>query len=69
MCTSENDGNQCEQDLELRKQMALNLYKDQYEQLLNLLGSLQAGTANSDNMLSGAVNLAGPFSEEPSGTW
>ncbi|KAH0682365.1 hypothetical protein KY285_019899 [Solanum tuberosum] len=58
MCTSENDGNQCEQDPELRKQMPLNLSKDQYEQLLNLLGSLQAGTTNSDNMLSGAVNLA-----------
>ncbi|XP_049364569.1 uncharacterized protein LOC125829386 [Solanum verrucosum] len=71
MCTSENDRNHCEEDPELRKQMPLNLSKDQYEQLLNLLGSLQVGhgAPNSDNMLSGAVNLAGPFSEEPSGTW
>ncbi|KAH0680168.1 hypothetical protein KY285_021196 [Solanum tuberosum] len=60
MCTSENDRNQCEEDPELRKQMPLNLSKDQYEQLLNLLGSLQVGhvTTNSYNMLSGAVNLA-----------
>ncbi|XP_049366594.1 uncharacterized protein LOC125831441 [Solanum verrucosum] len=71
MCTSENDRNHCEEDPELRKQMPLNLSKDQYEQLLNLLGFLQVGhgAPNSDNMLSGAVNLAGPFSEEPSRTW
>ncbi|KAH0730027.1 hypothetical protein KY289_001215 [Solanum tuberosum] len=60
VCSSETDGNQCEEDPELRKQMPLNLSKDQYEQLLNLLGSLQAGheASNSDSMLSGAVNLA-----------
>ncbi|KAH0758188.1 hypothetical protein KY290_021681 [Solanum tuberosum] len=71
MCSSEIDGNHCEEDPDLRKQMPLNLSKDQYEHLLNLLGSLQAGhgASNSDNMLSGAVNLTGPFSEEPSGTW
>ncbi|XP_049410761.1 putative late blight resistance protein homolog R1B-16 [Solanum stenotomum] len=42
--------------------MPLNLSKNQYEQLLNLLGSLQVEhgtTNNSENMLSGAVNLAG----------
>jgi len=61
VCSSETDGNQCEEDPELRKQMPLNLSKDQYEQLLNLLGSLQTGHGafNSDNMLSGAVNLVG----------
>ncbi|KAH0744360.1 hypothetical protein KY290_032353 [Solanum tuberosum] len=71
MCTSEVDRNQCEDDNELSKQMSLNLSKYQYEQLLNLLESLHAnhGTTNSENMLSGAVNLARPFSEEPFGTW
>lgn len=49
-CISENDGNYCEQYSELRKQMPLNLFKDQYEQVLNLLGSLQVvhGTTNSE---------------------
>ncbi|KAH0710610.1 hypothetical protein KY290_011949 [Solanum tuberosum] len=61
VCSSETDGNHCEEDPMLRKQMPLNLSKDQYEQLLNLLGSLQAvhGVSNSDNVLSGAMNLAG----------
>ncbi|KAH0684052.1 hypothetical protein KY285_021543 [Solanum tuberosum] len=60
-CTSESDGSRCEGDPGLNRQMPLNLFKNQYEQLLNLLGSLQVGhgiTNNSENMLSGAVNLA-----------
>uniref|UniRef100_M1DVM8 Uncharacterized protein n=1 Tax=Solanum tuberosum TaxID=4113 RepID=M1DVM8_SOLTU len=81
--SSEEDKNHNEESDESKRQMPLNLSKGQYEQLLNLLGSLQAGngTDGSGNMLSGAVNLAGilacyssiteigPFSEEPSGTW
>jgi len=40
--------------------MPLNLSKGLYEQLLNLLGTLQAGKKDNDNsgMLSGAVNLS-----------
>lgn len=61
--TSEEESSQGgEENLELRRQMPLNLSKGQYEQLLNLLGTLQAGNKdndNSGNMLSGAVNLAG----------
>ncbi|XP_049365682.1 uncharacterized protein LOC125830537 [Solanum verrucosum] len=69
--SSEEDKNHNEESDESKRQMPLNLSKGQYEQLLNLLGSLQAGngTDGSGNMLSEAVNLAGPFSEEPSGTW
>ncbi|XP_049347852.1 uncharacterized protein LOC125812395 [Solanum verrucosum] len=70
--TSEEGNNQVEGNHEQRRQMPLNLSKSQYEQLLNLLGTLQVGNTdadNSDNMLSGAVNLAGSFSEEPSGAW
>ncbi|XP_049344310.1 uncharacterized protein LOC125808697 [Solanum verrucosum] len=69
--SSEEDMNRNEVLDESMKQMPVNLSKGQYEQLLNLLGSLQAGngTDGSGDMLSGAVNLAGPFSEEPSGTW
>ncbi|KAH0774314.1 hypothetical protein KY290_011451 [Solanum tuberosum] len=61
VCASEVDRNQCEDQNDLSKQMPLNLSKGQYEQLLNLLGSLHAnhGTNNSENMLSGALNLAG----------
>ncbi|KAH0692228.1 hypothetical protein KY285_019325 [Solanum tuberosum] len=76
VCASEMNGHghQNEEDPALKKQMPLNLSKVQYEQLLNLLGTLQIGNGNSnfdnsDNMMSGAVNLAGPFSEEPSGDW
>ncbi|KAH0668856.1 hypothetical protein KY289_023349 [Solanum tuberosum] len=60
-CTSESDGSRCEGDHGLNRKMPLNLSKNQYEQLLNLLGSLQVGhgtTNNSKNMLSGAMNLA-----------
>ncbi|KAH0715981.1 hypothetical protein KY285_008848 [Solanum tuberosum] len=66
VCASEVDRNQCEDDNELSKQMPLNLSKGQYEQLLNLLGSLHAnhGTNNSENMLSGPVNL-GPSLKSP----
>ena len=44
--------------------MPLNLSKDQYEQQLNIMGTIQAGNGgfnfdNSNNMLNGAVNLAG----------
>lgn len=61
MCIFEVDRSQCEDDNELSKQMPLNLFKGQYEQLLILLGSLSANneTNNSENMMSGAVNLAG----------
>ncbi|XP_049403669.1 uncharacterized protein LOC125867276, partial [Solanum stenotomum] len=69
--TSEDDKSQCEETPEQGRQMPLNLSKSQYEQLLNLLGTLQVGNGTdcSGNMSSGAANLAGPFSEEPSGTW
>ncbi|KAL3360867.1 hypothetical protein AABB24_014020 [Solanum stoloniferum] len=69
--TSEEEKNHCEDTSDMNRQMPVNLSKDQYEQLLNLLGTLQAGhgTNNPGSMLNGAVNLAGPFSEEPSGTW
>ncbi|XP_049370618.1 uncharacterized protein LOC125835533 [Solanum verrucosum] len=62
--TSEDDRSQYEETPE-------HLSKSQYEQLLNLLGTLQVGNGTdcSGNMSSGAANLAGPFSEEPSGTW
>uniref|UniRef100_M1E0W7 Retroelement pol polyprotein n=2 Tax=Solanum tuberosum TaxID=4113 RepID=M1E0W7_SOLTU len=66
VCAAEMNGHghQNEEDSALKKQMPLNLSKDQYEQLLNLLGTLQIGNGNSnfdnsDNMMSGAVNLAG----------
>ncbi|KAH0645236.1 hypothetical protein KY284_033120 [Solanum tuberosum] len=54
---------QNEEDPELKRQMPLNLSKDQYEQMLNLLGTLQVGNGTSssnnlDNMINGAVNLA-----------
>lgn len=42
--------------------MPLNLSKSQYEQLLNLLGSVHVVLGTSDtleNMLNGAVNLVG----------
>ncbi|KAH0766820.1 hypothetical protein KY285_002691 [Solanum tuberosum] len=54
------NGVQSEEEPEVRRQMPLNLSKYQYEQLLNLLGTLQVGNgaSNSDNMLNGAVNLA-----------
>lgn len=44
--------------------MPWNLSKNQYQQLLNLLGTLQVGNggSNSDdsnNMMNGAVNLVG----------
>ena len=44
--------------------MPLNLSKDQYEQQLNIMGTIQAGNGgfnsdNSNSMLNGAVNLAG----------
>ncbi|XP_015166933.1 uncharacterized protein [Solanum tuberosum] len=57
------NGHQNEEDPALKKQMPLNLSKVQYEQLLNILGTLQIGNGNSnsdnsDNMMSGAVNLA-----------
>nr|XP_010315068.1 uncharacterized protein LOC104645378 [Solanum lycopersicum] len=69
--TSEGDGNKCEENFEQGKQMPVNLSKGQYEQLLNLLGNMHGG-AESDylnSVSSGAASLAGPFSEEPSGTW
>ncbi|KAH0650738.1 hypothetical protein KY284_030650 [Solanum tuberosum] len=66
VCASEMNGHghQNEKDPALKKKMPLNLSKVQYEQLLNLLGTLQMGNGNSnfdnsDNMMSGAVNLAG----------
>lgn len=51
---------QCERDSDVKGQMLVSLTKDQYEQLLNLLGTLQVGSGsdNIDNMMSGAVNLA-----------
>ncbi|XP_015073210.1 uncharacterized protein LOC107017547 [Solanum pennellii] len=64
--TSEGDGNKCEENFEQGKQMPVNLSKSQYEQLLNLLGN---ESVYSNNVSSGAASLAGPFSEEPSGTW
>ncbi|KAH0782403.1 hypothetical protein KY290_002001 [Solanum tuberosum] len=44
----------------MNRQMPVNLSKDQYEQLLNLLGTLQAGheTNNPGSMLNSAMNLA-----------
>jgi len=60
--TQEEGNNEVEEGPELRRQMPVNLSKDQYEQLLNLLGTLQAGnnrSDNSDNTLNGVVNLAG----------
>ncbi|KAH0723380.1 hypothetical protein KY289_006424 [Solanum tuberosum] len=69
--TSEEENNQAEGNHEQRRQMPLNLSKSQYEQLLNLLGTLQVGKTNvdnSDNMLSGAVNLTdilGPSLKSP----
>ncbi|XP_049350380.1 uncharacterized protein LOC125815000 [Solanum verrucosum] len=61
VCAPDMNGVQSEEEPEVRRQMPLNLSKDQYEQLLNLLGTLQVGNgaSNSDNMLNGAVNLAG----------
>ncbi|KAH0670098.1 hypothetical protein KY289_024591 [Solanum tuberosum] len=59
--TSEEGNNQSEENDELRRQVPMNLSKNQYEQLLNLLETLQVGNNyvdNSRNMLSGAVNLA-----------
>uniref|UniRef100_M1AGH8 Retrotransposon Copia-like N-terminal domain-containing protein n=1 Tax=Solanum tuberosum TaxID=4113 RepID=M1AGH8_SOLTU len=64
VCAPDMNGVQSKEESEVRRQMPLNLSKDQYEQLLNLLGTLQVGNgaSNSDNsnsMLNGAVNLAG----------
>jgi len=66
VCVSEMNEHrhQKEEDPALKKQMPLNLSKVQYEQLLNLLGTLQIGSKNSnfdnsDNMMSRAVNLTG----------
>uniref|UniRef100_M1D8Y3 Retroelement pol polyprotein n=1 Tax=Solanum tuberosum TaxID=4113 RepID=M1D8Y3_SOLTU len=58
--TSEDDGSQCEENSEQGRQVPLNLSKGQYEQLLNLLGTLQVGNGVdcSGNMSSGAANLA-----------
>ncbi|XP_015084814.1 uncharacterized protein LOC107028303 [Solanum pennellii] len=69
--TSEGDSSQCEENFEQGKQVPVNLSKGQYEQLLNLLGTLHVGNESdySNNMANGAASLAGPFSEEPSGTW
>ncbi|XP_015073219.1 uncharacterized protein LOC107017563 [Solanum pennellii] len=69
--TSEGDGSQCEENFEHGKQVPLNLSKSQYKQLLNLLGTLQVGNGAdcSSSMSSGAARLAGPFSEESTGTW
>nr|XP_025888367.1 putative uncharacterized protein DDB_G0286751 [Solanum lycopersicum] len=64
--TSEGDSYKCEESFEQGKQMPVNLSKSQYEQLLNLLGN---ESEYSNNVSSGAASLAGPFSEEPSGTW
>ncbi|KAH0763844.1 hypothetical protein KY290_019917 [Solanum tuberosum] len=63
ICASEMNEGQSEGDHELKRQIPLNLFKDQYEQLLNLLGTLQVGNGgtnsdNSNNMMNGAVNLA-----------
>ncbi|KAH0671522.1 hypothetical protein KY289_026015 [Solanum tuberosum] len=63
VCAPDMNGVQSKDESEVRRQMPLNLSKDQYEQLLNLLGTLQVGNgaSNSDNsnsMLNGAVNLA-----------
>ncbi|XP_049348626.1 uncharacterized protein LOC125831021 [Solanum verrucosum] len=66
---SEDDRGQCEETTEQERQIPLNLSKSQYERLLNLLGTLQVGSDCSGSMAGGSVNLAGPFSEEPSGTW
>ncbi|KAH0730963.1 hypothetical protein KY289_002151 [Solanum tuberosum] len=59
--TSEEEKNHCEDTSDMNRQMPVNLSKDQYEQLLNLLGTLQAGheTDNPGSMLNSAVNLAG----------
>ncbi|XP_015161200.1 uncharacterized protein [Solanum tuberosum] len=59
--SSEDDRSQCEETPEQGRQMPLNLSKGQYEQLLNLLGTLQVGNGTdcSGNMSSGAANLAG----------
>ncbi|KAH0683296.1 hypothetical protein KY290_021892 [Solanum tuberosum] len=58
--SSEDDRSQCEETPEQGRQMPLNLSKGQYEQLLNLLGTLQVGNGTdcSGNMSSGAANLA-----------
>ncbi|TMW83270.1 hypothetical protein EJD97_002274 [Solanum chilense] len=69
MCVSDMNTQQAEEESEMGKQMPLNLSKDQYEQLLNILGTIQPrnGGFNSDDsnsMLSGAVNLAGILIQE-----
>ncbi|XP_055817477.1 uncharacterized protein LOC129886706 [Solanum dulcamara] len=52
-----------------------SLTKDQYDHLVRLLENVQVqGTSGStkdtlDNIMSGAVNFAGPFTEESSGDW
>ena len=64
MCASDMNAQQSEEETQMGNQMPINLSKDQYEQLLNILGSIQTGNgvSNSDNsnsMMNGAVNLAG----------
>ncbi|XP_069152949.1 uncharacterized protein [Solanum lycopersicum] len=52
-----------------------NLTKDQYNHLVRLLENFQVqGSSHSskdtlDNIMGGAANFAGPFTEEPSGDW
>ncbi|XP_010321404.1 uncharacterized protein [Solanum lycopersicum] len=52
-----------------------NLTKDQYDHLVRLLENVQVqGSSHSskdtlDNIMGGAANFAGPFTEEPSGDW
>ncbi|TMW80278.1 hypothetical protein EJD97_021933, partial [Solanum chilense] len=40
MCASDMNAQQSEEEPEMGKQMPINLSKDQYEQLLNILGSI-----------------------------
>ncbi|KAH0683179.1 hypothetical protein KY290_021768 [Solanum tuberosum] len=62
----------------LHEQSSPMLTKQQFNQLVNLLDHIQvqggtntSNTAQEDtsNFNSGAVNFAGPFTEEPSGDW
>ncbi|XP_070051766.1 uncharacterized protein [Nicotiana tomentosiformis] len=51
----------------------VNLSKEEYGQIINLLQHFQIGTGGESssctNYVNGAVNFAGPFNEEASGNW
>ena len=52
VCPSNMSEQQSEEEPQMGKQMPISLSKDQYEQLLNILGNIQAGNGgfNSDDL-------------------